>query len=260
MKPSAILVSTEKGITSLTLNRPDKCNAMDDSLIREFIQVLDEYAKDKKTNSLLITAKGNHFCAGADVHLMQKMAKSTHEENIADAKQLAILLKKLYLFPKPTIALLQGFTLGGGLGLTACCDIAIAAENTVFGFSEAKLGLTPSVISPYVIAAMGERATRYYFLTAQRFGVEEAHRLGLIHQVVPLDSLWNSGLTLVQEMLENSPNALMESKKLIQRVVTEKNPDTLFDFTVEHLAMMRKTKDAEEGLAAFLEKRSPIWT
>jgi methylglutaconyl-CoA hydratase len=253
-----ILLATIDDISVLTLNRPDKCNAMNEILIADFIKALD-YIVAQKTKVLIVTANGNHFCSGADIQLMQKMAASSHEANATDARQLATLLKKLYLLTIPTIALLKGFTLGGGLGLAACCDIAIAADNTTFGFSEAKLGLTPSVISPYILSAIGERATRYYYLTAQRFGVEEAYRLGLIHQIVTPDTLESTGVILATEMLQNSPHALLEAKKLIHHVVSNAHSDKLTDFTVEHLAMMRKTPQAAEGLQAFLDKRPPKW-
>jgi methylglutaconyl-CoA hydratase len=253
-----ILVSTTDEVTTITLNRPDKCNAMNEALIADFIQALD-YIAEQPTKILIIAANGNHFCSGADIQLMQQMVDSSSDVNINDAKKLALLLKKLYLFPAPTIALVKGFTLGGGLGLTTCCDITIAAENTTFGFSETKLGLTPSIISPYILKAIGERATRYYYITAQRFGVAEAYRLGLIHQIVPSDALITTGLTFALEIMQNSPNALREAKKLICEVVTSNDPNKLMDFTIEHLAMMRKTSQAAEGLKAFLEKRRPKW-
>ena len=153
----------------------------------------------------------NIFVRGADIDWMQKIAQSSPEENRQDAQNLATLMQMIYHFPKPVIVLAHGATLGGGLGLLTACDIAIAANNASFGFSEVRIGLTPSVISPYVLAAIGERAARYYFLTAERFGVEEAHRLGLIHRVVDEEGLKSTGLMIAGELLKNSSIAILEA-------------------------------------------------
>jgi methylglutaconyl-CoA hydratase len=165
----------------------------------------------------------------------------------------------LHLFPKPTIVLAHGATLGGGFGLLAAADIGIAAKSAVFGLPEVKIGLTPSMISPYVISAIGERMARYYFLTGERFSAEEAFRMGLIHQLVDDEALMSVGMMVAQSLLQNSPNALQEAKQLIRDVAKLTVSATLTQQTAKHLAGLRKTDEAQEGLRAFLEKRKPKW-
>lgn len=259
MADEILLTTLTAGVTQLTLNRPAKRNALDGVTIRAFSQALQKLAVDVKTRIVMIIGNGEHFCAGGDLAWMQKMATCSQAENVADALELAQLLKTLYTFPKPTIALVQGAAMGGGVGVVASCDIVIAANNARFCFSEAKMGLTPSVISPYIISAIGERAARYYFLTAELFGAEQACQLGLIQKVVTPEYLSAEGLELVQILLKNSPLSLIESKKLISRVAREPISDQLSQLTAEHLAMMRASTDAKEGLSAFLEKRVAKW-
>jgi methylglutaconyl-CoA hydratase len=255
-----ILVSILDDIATVTLNRPEKRNAMDGLFVTELSDVLNKIANNESARVLIVNANGEHFCAGADIGWMQKLAQSSSEENHQDALQLAGLMQLIYRFPIPVIALVHGATLGGGLGLLAACDIAVAANNASFGFSEVKMGITPSVISPYILAAIGERATRYYFLTAERFGAEEAHRLGLVHRIVALDALTSTGLMIAQALLKNSSSALSEAKRLIQHVSRQEITDELIQFTAGHLSQIRKTTHAQEGLQAFLEKRLPKWS
>jgi len=258
-QPHILVTTPAAGICLVTLNRPEKRNALDGAVIQELIHVLKKISDDKHVRLVIFNGNGEHFCAGADIAWMIKMAEQTHTENVQDAMQLAILLKLIYEFPKPTIGLIHGASMGGGLGITACCDIVVAADNSVFCFSEAKMGLTPSVISPYVIPVIGERAARYYFLTAEKFTVAKAVQLHLVQHVVSLERLFPTGLTLAQDLLKNSPNALFEAKKLIQRVARQHIPEELIQITSEHLATMRASSDAREGLKAFLEKRAPVW-
>jgi methylglutaconyl-CoA hydratase len=248
-----------QGVASVALNRANKRNALNALLIEELTTALKELAINENVRVVLLAGEGPDFCAGADIAAMQKQATLSHKENLEDATQLALLLYTLYIFPKPTIAVVQGATLGGGLGLLACCDIAIAAEDASFCFSEVKMGLTPSVVSPYVVAMLGERCARYYFLTARRFFSEEAERIGLIHARVPSDQLMEKAIECAEQLLKNSPYALSEVKKLISHVSTEKISAELLHFTAEHLSHMRSTEEAREGLSAFLEKRMPKW-
>ena len=258
---SVVLITTPSpGIAQLTLNRPEKRNAMNSDLIQLLMDSLKKVATDPTINVVMLTGHGDHFCAGGDIHWMQKIALGTQRENFNDASQLALLLYTLYIFPKPIIALMHGSTLGGGLGLAASCDIAIAASDASFCFSEAKIGLTPSVISPYVISAIGERAARYYFLTAEKFSAEEAKSIGLIHCVTSADTLLEKGLNIAKGLLKNSPHSLTEVKKLIAHVAPEKISVELLEFTAHHLAKMRASDDAQEGLRAFMGKRTPTWT
>ncbi len=261
MSNEAVVAVSEwcPGVALISLNRPEKRNAMNAALIQQLTRELEILALDKKNYVVVITGQGEHFCAGADIGWMQQIAKNSYDDNVADAKQLALLLHTLNTFPKPTIALIHGATLGGGLGVIACCDIAIAAKNSSFCFSEVKIGLTPSVISPYIIAAIGERAARYYFLTAEKFGTDAALQMGLIHKIVSPDELNTIGFSCAQEVLKNSPHAVSSAKSLIAQVAQAKLSEELLDFTAKHLATMRASTDAQEGLHAFLEKRVPIW-
>ena len=252
-------VARENRLAILTLNRPDKRNAMNGDMIKEISAALYALANDKEISVLMINGNGEHFCAGADINWMKTVGTFTPEENLRDAEVLANLLYQLYEFPKPTIALAHGAVLGGGMGIVSTCDIVLAAKNASFGFPEVKMGIAPSTISPYVIAAIGERAAHYYFLTGMRFGAEEAHRIGLIHQWTEDDALTQSGHTLAQTLLQNAPNALTAIKQLIRRVSNEKITPALSKVTAQHLADIRKAGEAQEGLKAFLEKRAPQW-
>jgi methylglutaconyl-CoA hydratase len=255
-----ILVTTPTtGICLVTLNRPEKRNALNGALIQEWINVLTKIAADKSIQLVMFNGNGEHFCAGADIAWMQKVAQLSYEENVADALQLALLLNLINTFPKPTIGLIHGSAMGGGLGVMACCDIVIAADNTVFCFSETKIGLTPSVISPYVIPVIGARSARYYYLTAEKFDVKKALELNLVQQSVSLEKLFDFGIQLAKTLLNNSPYALQEAKKLIRCIEKNSEAENIMEITTEHLAMMRSSDDAREGLQAFLEKRMPLW-
>lgn len=254
-----ILVAQTNGIATITLNRPDKRNAMNGKVISELLQALRSFSSDEKTRVLMINGNGEHFCAGADISWMQQIATASYDENYDDAIKLADLMYQLYSFPKPTIVLAHGATLGGGLGLLSACDIAIASKNASFGFSEVKIGLAPSTISPYVIAAMGERMANYYFLTGSRFGADEAHRINLVHQIAENEALMSVGVTTAENLLKNSPNAVKAAKQLIRQVCREKITVGLSQKTAEHLAGLRASEEAQEGLHAFLEKREPRW-
>jgi methylglutaconyl-CoA hydratase len=260
MAAQYIIISVTEGVGTITLNRPLKRNALNGPFIQELLQALERLAADKQAQVVLIHATGPHFCAGADITWMQKMALASEDENYTDAQHLADLMYQLYVFPKPTIVLAHGSTLGGGLGLVSASDIALAAQDAHFGFPEVKIGLAASTISPYVISAIGERAAHYYFLTGENFGVEEAQRLGLVHRVTKKESLLSEGLLLAKRVLENSPHAMTEIKQLLRKIAQEKISRDLSQKTAEHLANLRTSVEAQEGLQAFLEKRKPTWS
>jgi methylglutaconyl-CoA hydratase len=254
-----LLVTREKGLAILTFNRPDKRNAMNGEMLKEISQVLTVLARDADVNVLIINGNGEHFCAGADISWMKTIGTLSPDENQEDAEVLANLLYQLYEFPKPTIALAHGAVLGGGMGIVSVCDIALAAKNASFGFPEVKIGIAPSTISPYVIAAIGARAAHYYFLTGVRFDAQEANRIGLIHQITDDTALYQTGHALAKTLLQNGPNALTAVKHLIHSVASEKITTDLGKKTAQHLANLRKSPEAQEGLKAFLEKRAPAW-
>lgn len=253
-------INKQNHIAQLTLNRADKRNALNASLIHALAKGLKDVAHDDAIRVVIIKGEGEHFCAGGDIKAMAAIARGDDSEaNHHDAQQLADLMYQLYVLPKPTIVLAQGAILGGGLGLLTAADIALAASSATFGFPEVGLGITPSVISPYVISAIGQRAARYYFLTGQRFDAETAHRLGLVHQVVAEELLLSQGLQLAEQILRNGPEAIKVAKQLIRFVEVETITAGLAHKTAEHLADLRATPEAQEGMQAFLEKRQPKW-
>ncbi len=259
MKDNLIRTTKSQGIAIINLNRPEKRNAMNAALIHELNTVLNECELDNNIRLIMLRGEGEHFCAGADISAMQQMIGSDDDANYDDAQHLADLMYKLYTYSKPTLVLAHGATLGGGLGLLSACDIAVAAENAVFSFSEVKIGIVPSIVSPYVLAAIGERAARYYFLTGERFHAEAAKQIGLIQQIVAPEVLLETGMALAKIILQNGPKALKAAKQLINSVSKEKISELLAQKTAQHLAELRITPEAQEGLKAFLEKRKPNW-
>lgn len=252
-----IIIEKEGGIASLILNRPEQSNAFDEGMISEFHHALTILSEDPTLRVLLLQARGKHFSAGADLNWMRRVLAYNEAQNLEDARKLADLMYKLARFPTPTIALVQGATYGGGVGLVACCDLALASPSAIFCLSEIKLGLIPAVISPYVIRAIGERAAHRYFLTAESFTAEHALHLGLVHEVVPED-LITRARALAEKICENAPRATRAAKDLIFRVAPLPE-DLLIQDTVKRIAEIRVTPEAQEGLKAFLEKRKPKW-
>lgn len=259
MPKSSLLISTQNYVTTLTLNRPDRCNALDGDLIQQLQNAFISARNDEKVRLILLKGNGNHFCAGADLDWVKKLAVGSFELSRDDASNLASLLHQMYSFPKPIVTLAQGSTMGGGLGLLACSDVVVACKEASFCFSEVKIGLVPAVVSPYILLAMGERAARYYFLTAERFNTIEALRLGLVHQSVSIDNLMSKAMSVVEHLLYNSPAALTEVKRLLTLVAGQEISPELSEKTAEIFAKMRVSEHAREGLNAFIEKRPPIW-
>jgi len=248
-----------RGVTRIILNRPERHNAFNDQLITDLTAVLRGIEGDKTVRLLVLAAAGKSFCAGADLKWMRAMADYGPEENLRDAEQLAELMRALDELRKPTLALVQGPAYGGGVGLVSCCDIAIASSDATFALSEVRLGLIPSVISPHVIAAMGRRAARRYFLTGERFSAEEAQRHGLVHEVVPPERLEEAGAAVIEALLAGGPSAQQEAKDLIVQVAGQPCDDRLRRRTAEGIARLRASEEGKEGLNAFLEKRPPAW-
>ena len=258
LKPLFLERVDDDGVAWVTLTRPEVHNAFDDTLIAELSAVLGGFASDERVRAVVLGAQGRSFSAGADLNWMQRMAGYSERENLDDARALADLMRRLYELPKPTLALVQGPTYGGGVGLVACCDIAIAAETAHFCFSEVRLGLIPAAIGPYVIAAMGERAARRYFLTAETFSAREAMRFGLVHDVVPDEALRDIGRRVIKALLRGGPNAQVAAKDLIL-TISGRPLDDLAGETAKRIARLRVSEEGREGIAAFLEKRKPRW-
>ncbi len=255
----SVLVTTTSGIATVTLNRPEVHNAFDDALIVRLTELFRDLGQTADVRAIVLAAAGKSFSAGADLGWMRRMASYSDEDNLRDAMGLALLMETIDRCPKPTVALVQGAAFGGGVGLVAACDIAIASEKAVFCLSEVRLGLIPAVISPYVIAAMGARACRRYFLTAERFSAAEARRLGLVHEVVAEDKLEQARDTLVQALLQGGPVAQAAAKDLIHVVAESQHGPELMRYTARSIADRRADAEGREGLAAFFEKRKAEW-
>lgn len=253
------LVTAPDGVATLTLDRPDVHNAFDDVLIAELTTRLNALDADSAVRVVVLAANGKSFSAGADLNWMKRMAQYSEAENLRDAMQLADLMRTLDRMHKPTIARVHGAAFGGGVGLVACCDIAVAAREAQFCLSEVRLGLIPAVISPYVVQAMGARAARRYFLTAERFGAEEARRLGLVSEVVDADKLDESVGALTSHLLKGGPHALAAAKDLIAAVADRPIESTVVEDTARRIASQRASAEGKEGVAAFLEKRAAGW-
>ena len=260
MNQDILQTEINQGIGTIRMNRPDVHNAFDDVLIAALTAELRRLDQLPQARVVVLAASGKSFSAGADLNWMRRMAKYSREENLRDAMALAGLMRTLDEMEKPTVASVQGAAFGGGVGLVACCDIAIASTEAAFSLSEARLGLIPSVISPYVIAAIGERQARRYFLTAERFDAAEARRIGLVHEVVDSAALDAAVANMTAHLLKGGPNALAAAKKLIVDVSRRPMDDALSAETARRIAAIRVESEGQEGLAAFFEKRPPAWT
>ena len=254
-----LAVALQHGVAVVTLNRPDLHNAFNETLIAEFTELLNVLDTDDEVRVVVLAGSGKSFCAGADLNWMKKMAGYGPAENLADAQALALMLRTLNGLSKPTVARVQGAAYGGGVGLTACCDIAIAAIEATFALSEAKLGLIPATISPYVIEAIGARAARRYFLTGERFDAAEAYRIGLVHDIVPIAELDERVNAVLGKLMLAGPRAQMECKALIRGVAHRPIDAAVIGGTAEHIAAVRASAEGKEGVAAFLDKRAAAW-
>jgi len=260
MNTDHLILKIKNGVATLTLNRPDVHNAFDDQLIAQLISTLSHLEKDDTVKVVVLTGNGKHFSSGADLNWMKRMATLSEEENRQDAMGLATLMHNLNNLKKPTIALVSGAAYGGAVGLIACCDMAIATQDSRFCLSEVKIGLSPAVISPFVVSAMGERQARRYFLSAEVINANKAEQLGLIHEVVETkDQLQASANQLIESLLKNSPQAMAKTKQLIQRVARGAIDTSMRDDTVNLIASIRVSDEGQEGLASFLEKRQASW-
>lgn len=250
---------TRHGVHTITLARPEVRNAFNEALIGEIRQAFEAAGADPTVRCIVLAAEGKAFCAGADLNWMRRMADYTREENLADAGQLAAMLRAIYECPKPTIARVQGDVFAGGVGLVAACDMAVSVNTATYCLSEVKLGLIPATISPYVIRAMGTRASHRYFLTAERFSAAEAHRVGLVHEVVAADALDAKVAELTSALVSASPNAVRACKRLVQDVAEREIDDALVAHTVAGIADIRSSAEGKEGVQSFLQKRKPSW-
>ena len=254
--PQSLHIENDAGVVRVALARPDVRNAFDDVLIAELTATLESLDRDAEVRVVVLTGSGTSFSAGADMGWMRRMAQASAEENRADALRLAKLMRTLDGLSKPTIARVNGAAFGGGVGLVACCDIAVALETASFALSEVKLGLVPAVISPYVIAAIGARQARRWFQTGEVIKAGEAQRIGLVHDLASPHSLESAVQHQCDLLLKTGPAAVKEAKALVRRMAPMADADAA---NADLIARLRVSSEGQEGLTAFLEKRKPSW-
>ena len=252
-------VIDQRGVATVTLSNPERHNAFDDRIIAALTAAISAVGNNPDIRVMILAAEGKSFSAGADLGWMRRMADYSTAENIRDAELLAELFRQLRTLPMPSIARVQGAAFGGAVGLVSCCDVAIASQRASFCLSEVRIGLIPATISPYVIEAIGQRAARRYFTTAERFSAERARELGLVSEVVAEEQLDGSIEALVTALLGNSPAAVRAAKQLINDIDGQAIDETLIRDTSERIAHIRTSAEGQEGLRAFLEKRQPSW-
>jgi methylglutaconyl-CoA hydratase len=255
---SAILISRDGPALRIVLNRPDVRNAFDEEVIDAVSTCAAGAAEDPNVRVVVISGAGKAFCAGADLGWMSKAVAYSQVENLADAEDFALMLERLDTLPMPVIGRVHGAALGGGVGLTAVCDIVVAAQDTTFGLTEVKLGILPAVISPYVVRKIGVSAARELFLTGSRFGTNRARELGLVHEVVAEAELDAAVERRIADVLTSGPSAVAAAKALIREVANE-SPKDLIGLTTSRIAAQRVSEEGQEGMRAFLQKRKPDW-
>jgi methylglutaconyl-CoA hydratase len=256
---ATLKLAVNAGVARLTLARPQVHNAFDETLIAELTAALLTLDANPDVRVVVLAGEGPGFCAGADLNWMRRMAGYSHDENLNDARGLAAMLSTLANLPKPTIARVHGTAFGGGVGLVACCDIALGTPTAQFALSEARLGLIPATIGPYVVRAMGPRAAQRYFLTAERFDAAEALRIGLLHEVVEESALEGRLAAITKALLIAGPAAQASAKDLLRAIVGRPIDAAVIEDTAQRIASVRAGAEAREGVAAFLDKRPPAW-
>jgi methylglutaconyl-CoA hydratase len=257
---SYLQIESAGKVATVRLNRPEKHNAFDEQLIAELTAAFRDLATDAAVRVVVLAANGPSFSAGADLDWMKRMSAMGRADNERDAIALSDLMEAIDRCPKPVVGVIHGAAFGGGVGLVACCDIAIAGASASFCLSEVRLGLIPAVISPYVAAAIGPRACRRYFLTAEKFDAATAERLGLVHRVVAPEALDAARDDMIKQLLTGGPAAQRAAKDLIRRVAFAPLDEALRRDTAARIADARASAQGREGIAAFLDKRKPKWS
>ncbi|MED5239308.1 MAG: enoyl-CoA hydratase/isomerase family protein [Pseudomonadota bacterium] len=255
----SVTTTIDAKVARITLDNPDKRNAFDDRIIASLTEAFETVGSDDSVRVVVLQAAGNHFSAGADLNWMRAMGKLDARQNQDDALRLARLMQGIDQCPKPVIARVQGAAFGGALGLICAADMAVAADNARFCLSEVKLGIIPAVISPYVVRALGPRQANRYFMTAEVIPAQRAMQLGIAHEVVPEAQLDETVDQLVSALLSGGPQAQIEARNLIERVSTGAIDQAMLNDTAERIARLRTGSEGQEGLSAFLEKRTPNW-
>jgi methylglutaconyl-CoA hydratase len=247
----------ERGVGRITLNRPEVHNAFNQVMLQELIDVL-EAATEQDVRMVVLTGSGRSFSAGADLNWMQQVLHFNYEQNLASSRKVSACFSSLYSFPRPTVAMVNGAAIGGGVGLVAACDISIAANRARFSLSEVTLGLVPACISPYVLKRIGEGRCRELFLSGERFDAQKAREIGLVNGVVELGDLPAAVESIVSRLLAGGPEAQKTAKELLTKV-SEMDLEAAAEYTAEVIASLRVSPEGQEGMTAFLEKRLPAW-
>ena len=249
---------TEHGVMTVTLNRPERRNALNPAMIAELTQLLDEAAADVKCLVVILTGAGQAFCAGLDLDHLQKLHEQTSEQHQADSESIARLLRTLYDFPKPTIAAVNGAAIAGGMGIATICDFTLAVPEAKFGYTEVRIGFVPAIVSSFLIRQIGEKSARDLLLTGRLIQAQEACHLGLVTRLVATQDLLTQARSLAQSLLRNSPEALQGTKRLLSGHARA-TLDRELEAAIQSSSDARTTKDFEEGIQAFFEKRAPAW-
>ena len=247
------------GNATVMLNRPEMHNAFDPEMVDLFTATLRKLEAAPKVRAIVVTGAGKSFCAGADIGHMKRSARFSREQNLGNARATATMLHALYTLEKPTIACVRGAARGGGVGLVAACDIAIAERGATFRLSEVKLGIIPAMISPYVVAAMGRHHAHRFMLSGEEFDSAEAFRIGLVHDICEEPELNALVGRMLAHLYSSGPNAVVAIKKMIPEVAGSRIDEALVEMTAQRIAEIRTTQEAQEGLSAFLEKRKASW-
>ncbi len=257
-KYQTIILEQTAGLARITLNRSEVHNAFNAVMIGELTEVFDDLTGKDDVRVIVLTGKGRSFCAGADLNWMREIIQYSFEQNLEESRQVAELLQKIHLSPKPTVAVVNGTAIGGGTGLLSACDIALAAEEARFGLSEVKIGLVPAAISPFVVRRIGESRAREYFLTGKRISAHRAREIGLVNEVVPLSGLAAAEDEVLKLLLTSGPEAVTKCKELLTRI-PGMDPGEAKEYTARMIAELRVSDEGQEGMAAFFEKRKPSW-
>lgn len=253
-----LLFSESENIATITFNRPDKRNAVSFELVDEIMLALDE-AEKSSAQVVMITGNGKAFCAGLDLENLKQLVGRSHEQNIADSATMARMFRRIYDFPKPTIAAVNGAAIAGGTGIATMCDFTLAVPEAKFGYTEVRIGFVPAIVSSFLVMQVGHKIARDLLMTGRLFDAAEAHRYGLVNEVVAPEALMARALELAKMIMENSPSSVRATKRLINGFIKDQL-DTQVAAAIEDNARIRTTADFKEGISSFLEKRKPVWS
>jgi methylglutaconyl-CoA hydratase len=258
MTYKTIQIAYESGIATITLNRPEKRNAISFELVAELMVAMDEI-EQSSANVVVITGAGKAFCAGLDLDELKSLLGKNHDENVKDSATMAAMFRRLYDFPKPTIAAVNGAAIAGGTGLATMCDFTLAVPEAKFGYTEVRIGFVPAIVSSILVWQVGHKIARDLLLTGRLFDASEAHRYGLVNEIVPAEQLLTRAREFATQILESSPSSVRATKKLINGFIA-RQLDAQIAEAIDDNARIRATADFREGVSSFLEKRKPVWS